>query len=274
MEVKRKEYELGDTKRYSREVGTVISDGSKNRYAFELIVENRPGVIFKIGELFAMKNVNIIHFTHSDASYDEAAMFVVGDFSGASVSPQDLYTELKESVPGVKDVKFAGKVSNYFYSKHLFPITVDGNRVVMFGPANISGLLLGLRRNLGYAAPNILEHLGFSVGEELYRYYIKSKNLDESNITAILDLLGVLLITHGWGVVRKAVCEDEKIILEVDDLWECYFYKRFGVEDTSRYVLGIINGLFTSIFKKKVVVKESECINKGGSICKFEIHLL
>lgn len=274
MEVRKKEYALGDVRRYSREIGTVISDGSKNRYGFELIVENKPGIIFKIGELFATNNINIIHFTHSDAGYDEAAIFVVGDFTGADVSPEELYIKLFENIPGVKDVKYAGKVVNYHYSRHLFPITVDGRRVVMFGPANISGLLMGLRRNLGYAAPNILEHLGYSVGEELYHYYIEPRNLGINNIQTILDLIGVLVITYGWGVIKRTSISEDKITMEMEDLWECYFYKQFGVDDTSRYVLGMINGLFASIFKKKVVVKEVECINKGGKTCRFEIHLL
>lgn len=274
MEIRKKEYELGNVKRYSREVGTVISDGSKNRYAFELIVENRPGIIFKIGELFANKNINIIHFTHSDANYNEAAIFVVGDFTNAKVSPRDLYAELEKNVPGVREIKHAGKVGSYFFSKHLFPITVDGNRVVMFGPANISGLLMGLRRNMGYAAPNILEHLGFSVGEELFRYYIESKNIPREDIESILNLIGVLLITHGWGVLKKSEVKERSVTLEIDDLWECYFYRKFGIDDSSRYVLGIINGLFTTIYRRKVVVKEVTCINKGGNTCRFEIHVL
>ncbi len=273
MEVRRSEYELGNVKKYSREIGTFISDGSKNRYAFELIVENKPGIIFKIGELFSNKNVNIIHFTHSDANFNEAAIFVVGDFTGADISPEDIYEKLREEVPGVKEVKYAGKVGNYFFSKHLYPITVDGKRVVMFGPANITGLLLGLRRNLGYAAPNILEHIGFSVGEELYKYYLKSRDLTVTDLPHILELLRVLLITYGWGVVKKAVHTDGNIVFEVDDLWECHFYKKLGVNDSSRYVLGIFKGLFSSVFRKKVVVKETQCINMNGSTCRFEIYV-
>ncbi len=263
------------SKKFTRDVGTFVMNEKKNRFAFELLVKNQPGAIFVIGQEFAEKNVNILHFAHSDTQSDKAAVFVVGDFSSADCSPEELLEHLKNNTDFVLEAEFAKKAGPVYYSSYLFPLQVDGKRTILFGPANLNGFLYGLRKNLGDGmALSLLYHMGFGIGEYIYNYYIKTKGYTFRNIDKIMEMVNAILVSYGWGKVSNFSLGGNRIIIDVEDLWECEIQKENGDATGSNYFRGILAGFFQRVYEKNVEVKETLCIAKGDDFCQFEVHIL
>lgn len=262
-------------KRKVREIGTFVTDRNKNYYAFELLVKNEPGVIFEIGQRFADKKINIVHFVHSDTSEDISTIFVVGDFTDSMVSPQQLLDEFKGEKKHIFEIEFAHKAGNVYYSSYLFPLTLNGHRVVLFGPANMNGLIFGLRKTLGLSMANtLLYHLGHNIGVSTYEYYFKPRNYKPDDIFSVLKLLDAILISYGWGRMRRYQTVKNKLIIDIENLWECDIQKSRGDSQGSYYFKGVLTGFFENLYDEKIEIKETKCISKGDDICRFEISLL
>lgn len=257
------------------EIGTFVTDRNKNYCSLEFIVNNRPGVIFRISQKFAEKNINIVQFIHSNTQEENSAIFVVGDFTDSKVSPEELLDELRRDSEYILKVKFADKTRNIYYSSHLFPITLDGHRVVLFGPADMHGLIYGLRKDLGVVMTNsLLYHLGYGVGEAIYEYYFKPKGYSPENLDGIMNLIDAILVSYGWGKLKGYLFDENKIIVDIEDLWECEIQKKIGTPQGSSYFRGVLGGFFETIYNLKMDIKETKCISKGDDSCRFEITLL
>ena len=264
----------GDIKLYSREIGTIIGDGRKDVYAFELVVRNRPGVTFRLGQMFAENNVNILNFTHSDTREDEVLIYIVGDFSKATGKPEEILEIIQREEDIIIEARYAPSVSYSYYSRHLFPLTIGGNRVIMFGPANIYGLIKGLKDNLGEMAYGILKNVGYAVGEEYYNYYVKAKGLTKDDIEEILNFLSAQLLSYGWARMENIKISRDRIEFDLYDYWECVVNKVGGERKTSSYMLGALYGLFEKLYGKRVVIKEVKCQALGDEYCRFRIDII
>ncbi len=257
------------------EIGTFVTNGDKNYYSLELIVKNVPGVIFKIGQRFAERNINIVRFIHSDTEGDTTVIFIVGDFTKSKVSPEKLYEELKRDSEYILEIAFSNKAGNVYYPAHLFPITLDNNRAILFGLANIYGLIYDLRKNIGVDTANtLLYHLGYGVGEAVYKHHFKPRKYSPDNLEEVMNLIDAIMVSYGWGILKNYQFLGDKIFLEFEDLWECEAQK--NMEDTygSHYFRGILGGFFGSLFDTKADVEEVKCIARGDDVCRFEITLI
>lgn len=261
---------------FPRELGNYVTNNKKNWYGYELLVINKPGAIFKIGEEFAKRNVNIVLFSHSDTKSDTALLFVVGDFTKSNTDPHHLVGILNDKRDIVLDVKFADVTGDIIYSYKMFPLLLDGVRVILFGPANMSGLVLELRRHMDPdIATGLLYHLGYTVGITTFNYYMKPRGYGVTDLEKILDMLRAILMAYGWCRIssHKIDIVEGKIVLEIEDLWECNVLKLANLSLGSSYFKGVMDGLFSTVLNKKVKCVETECISKGDGICKFEIGL-
>lgn len=259
---------------FPREIGTFINDEENKVHAFELLVKNKPGVIFEIGREFAEENISILYFSHSDAKRDEAIVFVVGDFSKANIPPSDILRRLKKRELVMK-ADYADRIGYVHYSSSMFPLTIDDNRAIIFGPANMRGFIYGLRKNLGNEmALSLLYHIGFGVGEETYLYYFKSKKHAYEDIDETIQFLYSLLLSFGWGRVVEYEVNEELITIDIKDLWECDLQKKENEKIGSHYFRGVLAGFFQMAYNKPVSVKEVKCITKGDEFCRFEIRMI
>ncbi len=119
--------------------GTLVSDEGRDIYAFELVVKNRPGILYVIGKEFKERNVNVLHLIHSDTEKDIVKLFVVGDFSEATSRPEDLLKEFESNKDLFIKVSLAKKVLSFTFSTSLFPIMINENRVILQCPAHNGG---------------------------------------------------------------------------------------------------------------------------------------
>ena len=235
---------------------------------------DKPGVIFTIGKEFADKNINILLFTHSVPVEDRGVVFIVGDFSDATCSPSDLLEELRGNSFVVK-ADLADKAGSIYYSSRLFPLVMDVDRVIIFGPGNIEGLIYNLRKNLGdEMAFSFLYHSGFGVGEAAYKRYFMQFGYMSSDTDKIMKVFDALLLSYGWGRMVHYEVEEDVIKMDIVDLWECELNKKNREPVGSHYFRGILKGLFQSLYKRDAEVKETRCISKGDDVCRFEITFI
>lgn len=255
-------------------LGTFVSDGDRNIYAFELVVWNKPGVVYAIGRELKKRNVNILHLVHSDAERDIVSIFIVGDFTEASSKPEEILRDFKENKNFIR-VSPANKVLNYLYSTSLFPIIINESRVILIGPAFINGVIHNLRKNLGSEmASNILFHLGYGIGEQGFARYAAPLNLTPEDIDVLIELTGALFVSHGWARLKGYKVEDNRITVDFIDMWECYFQKMRGEAIGSYLFKGILSAIFQCLYKRNVDVRETRCITRGDDVCRFEITIL
>ena len=274
MSIRRSSLIDDDRQSFPREIGTFVNGEKDKVHAFELLVKNRPGAIFEVGREFAEKNISILHFSHSDTKRDTAVIFVVGDFSKADISPSRILRKLKKKKLVLKAV-YANRIGYVYYSRSMFPLTIDNNRAIIFGPANMKGLIYGLRRNLGNeVAFSLLYHIGFGVGEEIYLHYFRSKGYTYEWIDGIIQFLYFLLLSFGWGRIVSYEVDDDLITIDIEDLWECDFQRERSEHIGSHYFRGVLAGFFQLVYSKSVDVKEVKCITKGDEFCRFEIRIV
>jgi len=255
-------------------LGTMVLDGKKNIYGFELVVRNRPGILYVIGKEFKDRNINILHIMHSDTTKDVVNIYVVGDFSEAISSPEELIREFMENKDLFIKVSLAKKALDFIFSTSLFPIMINFNRVVVIGPAFIEGILHNLRKNLGHEmALSILYHLGYSIGQQGFTRYAVPLKLTPEKLDDLMALIDALFVSHGWARVKKYEVRGNEIIIDFEDNWECSFQDKedpFG----SHFFKGVLAGIFQRLYNKQVEIKEVKCITRGDDVCRFEIKIL
>ncbi len=255
-------------------LGTMVLDGRKNIHALELVVKNRPGILYVIGKKFKDRNINVLHLMHSDTTKDIVNIYVVGDFSEATSSPDELIMEFMEEKDLFIKVSHAKKALNFIFSTSLFPIMINFNRVVVIGPAFIEGILHNLRKNLGHEmALSILYHLGFSIGQQGFTRYAVPFKITTKKLDDLMELINALFVSHGWAKLKSYEIRENEIIMDFEDNWECSFQDKedaFG----SHFFKGVLAGIFQRLYNKQVEIKEVKCITRGDDVCRFEIKIL
>ena len=262
-----------DIETFEIDVGTIVSDRSRRLYGFEIIAYDRPGVAARISEIFARYNVNIVKIVNS-LSDDEGKVlvYVVGDFSKARVTPDKLMNQLvRENKDYVLEVYKAPRLGSIIYSDKIFPLKIGDYRVVSWGPANLRGFLIDLKKTLGdEVACTILFHLGEAVGRATYESYISPI---DSNLEIAVDVIRGLMIAYGWGKILEYEINEyiRRMVISVDRLWECELMEGKVDKPASVYFKGFLSGFFSKHFNRRVIVREIECVAKGDKQCTFEI---
>ena len=262
-----------EAKTYEGDIGTIIRVGDDKIYGFEMIVKDVPGVAAKVTRVFAKYNVNIIKMMVSLRDEEgNVLMYIVGDFSYATIEPAELRARLREAdEEHILEVYMAPKVGSTIYSDKIFPFKMGGTRIIAFGPANIKGLMVNLREKLGReVADTLLFYMGEAIGEAVYDVYFKRVKF--RSLKELLDMVHGLLVAYGWCRIVEYEAEDNNITLRVSRLWECEFLRNKVEGPAGIYFKGVLKGFFTKYFGREAEVEELECIARGGSHCVFRIR--
>ena len=241
-------------------------------YLFLITHENKPGVLAKETKLLADSNVNIVNIVVSSPTLEarEVTTTLLLDFSNSERSPKDIAEGLT-SLEEVKSVDFVEpQLPMVIFDTYHFPLTLAGERAIVWGESWLKGLLEGIKRAFGEVGETVLYHTGYETGKKVAESY---KDNFEVNLRLSLGkLLALITQSMGWGVLRAVVWDvDERVfILRVRDLWEC---KLAGKSDkpNSQFYRGVLAGVFTSIFGREMVALETKCIAKGDEYCEFLI---
>ncbi len=146
-------------------------------------------------------------------------------------------------------------------------------RAILLGTGNMKGIIIGIKENLGEEGGNaFLYHLGYGVGEEVYKVYAEPVEIKDS-AKGIL-LLEALARGAGWADIVGYKEEDDKIIVRFNRLWECEIQKGIVDKPASNYMRGILAGFFKALLGIDLVIKETKCVAVGDPYCQFEINII
>jgi len=239
---------------------------------YEVELYDRPGVLKKVLEIFAKYNINITYIERYSALLGPAYFFIAADYTGLTISPYKILEELKRLKNYVKNVTIASQLGDIIYSSNIHIKDIGGERAITFGLSDMKGLLNGIRKKLGISmGSSLLYHIGYGVGKECYQHY--TKNIEIKDLNNLIAMMKAILNANAWGYITDYKVEENRLILRIENLWECETMKNETEAPASYYVKGFLSGLVDSFLNKKVVTREKKCIALGDPYCEFEINI-
>jgi len=243
-------------------------------YSYKVVVRHEPGIISRICSIPELKKVDVQHLTYAPISFKKrgrVSLFLVADFKDSNVDPEALLEKLK-ATEGVLDaelgrVVFPGLIIDDFH----FPIyLMKGYRAVIVDQGTLSGMLEGVRDEMGPAGEAFLYHQGFDAGRMAVDYWLSEMEpvIGVKTRREIWEAISRMIKALGWASVETLDWSDDGIGIRIraDGLVECQLLKRHMGSHMFR---GFISGILSRLFGKELLAKEVKCISKGDEYCEF-----
>jgi predicted hydrocarbon binding protein len=248
---------------------------NEDRRIYGVVIEStiERGVLRKLSELAESLNITIRYIQYSMGGVDKPTVTAIAflDFSHSKTPPEEALKILK-SQKFVKNAQIIKPSKNgLIYDNYFFPITLEGERVVIFRRSVYEALLNGIRKKFGSAGEAMLYYQGFSIGYEIYDEYVKIAKSEKPE--DLIEIAKAVNITLGWGIADKVRVDVDKgtARLRIYHNFECELGENHG-RPYSQFLRGAIAGVFTRFFRKDVKVKEIMCIAKGDPYCEFIVE--
>ncbi len=217
----------------------------KKIYGFHIVNKNIVNVLDVLSKVLEKYKLNVANIATSPLDVKGPnALFVAIDFTGSDASPNNVIEELS-SADGVVDVKLVEPV---FGGRYLYDyccrsvVGLYDERIIMLGRANISGLLVGLRKRFGGDVISALYYdVWFEVGRKACELYVSP--VDHASVDMLIELLNALFVSHGW-ISRMTLTSvgKGKIVLNVEGSFECEYLKDIVNESASHIFRGALGG--------------------------------
>ena len=248
--------------------GIVLEMPGEKLIGLEVEVEDRRGMLRDILEVLESKGVFIKSLVHTERVNGRVLIFIVIDVNRSTpreeCRPEKL-VEMLKAVEGVLSVNISPRYKSIVYTEKIYPYNFIIDRAIVLGAANLAGLAIGLRKQVGEEiASMILLSLGTKVGEQIASLYYKL--LDTDRLSDLVRFLRILGLTGGWGVLKEYAVKGNRITLVFEDLWECTIMYYWGEKPRADYTRGILKGYFSKIFNDRVEVEQVGFTKKGETI--------
>ena len=236
-------------------------------YGYWMILENVPGTLAKVTNVFADEGVNIVKVLVTSVEEGADSLFYC-DFTDVDVKPEKLAEDFRR-MKVVKDIKLIEPIIPGLLIDNIhFPIMISKGRYVINREDCLRSFIKGMRSEFGSAGEALLYRIGLDMGKGMWQgldYY--TTDAEEK-----LEIFKQLFMNTGYG---KMDMEIDIIGKEADvivyDSIECR--QGIGSENPySHYIRGIIAGVFKNIFGGEVDVKEMKCIAVGDEYCEFRVE--
>jgi len=246
-----------------------------NQKIYGLAIESKveQGNLRKLAELADNLGIIIryIQFSMEETFKPTINAIAFLDFSKAKATPKEALEILKNNCDFVENAKIVKpQVNGVIFDDYFFPLIIAEERAVVFRKSVYEALFKGVKEKFGTAGEAMLYYQGFSIGAEIYDYYVKmAKPGDFEELGVVAKAINM---TSGWGVIEYVDVNLKKGYAKLR------IYKNFECElssnkkkPQSHFYRGAIAGVFSRVFKKDVNVKEIKCIAMGDPYCEFEI---
>ncbi len=246
----------------------MIKVNGKRIVWFSILMDNVPGMLEKVTDVFARYKANILWgMLHAAEKPDEAWWCFYTDLTNLNL--QRIVEEV-EGIPGVKYV-FQGEDSfgNYMFDFYHTKITMNSEYLLIFRRKWLINLFEGIYR-WGSGGQVFVYTLGLKGGEESYPYWRKVLGIDRAELT---DAAIAILVMMGWISHGSATVDIDKgeAVVKLYGNFECEPFKNELKEPRSQFIRGVINGFFSSMFKAECETVETKCIAKGDPYCEFQV---
>ena len=259
-------------KTFRLSIHNFIIKPSPDEVGIEVVIKGGLREVFKLACFLRQHNIGIRHLDWSDIVNGNILLFMIVDVRASDYSLRKLM-EVLSGWEEVIDIRVSPRIDNVaIYTNRLFPIYINGDRIILFSQALIKGMLAGIRKDLGIElASALLYRQGYDMGRSYYEsYFIEHTSQSTDRLIKLLD---ALLTSLGWArLVDYKIYDENKIELSFSNLWECEVLGRSD-KPCSFFFRGFLAGLFERFRGAKVNVREVECIAMGHPYCKFMIEV-
>ena len=245
--------------------------GGRNLVGYDVTLANIPGALKFVTSIPEKYGLNIVYLEACGISEESGRFFIAIDLKDGSITSEELLKEFRGNRNFVISINISPTLEDIIFPSRFCIKDLGGLRAILLSLANMKGIILGIKKEMGSVGDTFLYHLGHNVGEEIYRMYAEPRKINDV-IKGVL-LLEALARGAGWGDVTEYEKLNDKIIIRFEQLWECEIQKNITDKPASNYVRGILTGFFKSLLRREISVEETKCIAKGDQYCQFEMTL-
>lgn len=266
------------SKGFKGEIGRYVYAPGTVPYVFyvELTVEafTAVGVLEKLSESFAERNIPILRFTVVDSG-GVPIIIAIADVKGGDRVADEVAKALKQT-PFARSVWYVPPIINgAAVDMCLFPLLYLGDRAVIFSKPVYEGFIREGWRVFGTAFPIMLYIVGFGSG----RLASQTLRIMAGDERYAYEKLGEAIFTSlGFGRLEIVRVDDrqKEAVVRVYDNFECEIFKGAG-EIRSGLVRGFIAGWLAERWgiekPEDILAREEKCIAKGNTFCEFRVSI-
>jgi predicted hydrocarbon binding protein len=248
-----------------------IGEYYPKRNLAEFIVEkkNIPDSLAKITKLLSDININLLSGRIASEPDKNTSVFCfIADLTNLRIKPEEIAKKLS-ALDVVLNVKYKkSDINGLIVDDMHFPLLAISERSLLFRVETIKNMFDRLYEEFGTGAAVVIHNMGIAAGERKAMFLSSKYKLKGRNL---LKIIFAERVSKGWGIPRLIKINEDKAVVRVDDLFECYPFKGKLKEPRSQFFRGYLRGVFKVIFGKDVNVVEKYCIAKGDEYCEFYI---
>jgi predicted hydrocarbon binding protein/predicted amino acid-binding ACT domain protein len=260
---------------FPTEIPIFVHVAGSTPYVFYLELKGEAleavGVLEQVTDVLAGQGVPILQVSVI-ASSGTVKLVVFADVRERKLVDK-LVTELGK-VPYAINISYSGPlVDGFAYCDRCFPITVRGQRAVLFSRQVYEGFFREGWRRFGTAFPIMLYMLGFESGRLAYQRHLEVAGGDVKAVVKVAEAFFQLL---GYGRLEVLKIDDARreAVYRVYDSFECELFKGEG-EVRAGFIRGLIGGWLAARWDiseaEGIVVREEKCIAKGDPYCEARV---
>ena len=243
-------------------------------WGFLVEAKAKPGVLSRISNIPSKHNAVILYIAYSTPNPAEKTVKGLGfvDMTDADISAEELADEMLK-IRAVRDVKVIPPPIDGFVADTLSPILqVMGDRVIMLRKPAYKGLISGVRKRFGSGGEAFLYYAGFDSGLEYGESHREiGAKLGLIDPETIFKKISTSLCNSvGFGQMEVVGIDTLalKATVRVYNSFECELGLGSG-RPYSFFLRGILAGVLTALFNRKMKAEETKCIAKGDPYCEF-----
>ncbi len=259
------------------EVGRFSYVPGTRPYLFRLVLSSEAlravGVLEKIIRIFAENGISLLQLKVSASSGGKLSIVLIADFKGREHLLEHVSRELSK-VEFVESVRVIPPVVEGVVVDALsFPLTLMGQRVVIYRRAVYEGFIKSGWSRFGSAYGVLLYLAGFEAGRLAYRDHAQLVR----DPLAQVRLAEALFQMLGYGILRVVRLDDERreAVARVYESFECELFKGAG-EIRGSFVRGLIAGWLAErwgVKEEDILAREVKCIARGDPYCEYNIRV-
>lgn len=256
--------------------GKIVIGNNVKPYVFNILLtreaQHTPGILEKIAEIFASKNVSILQLKTSVFIDKPSRIIIFADMSGKG----DIVDEIKDKIMKtihVENIDTAGPLyDGIAIDMWSFPVIVGEKRGIIMREHFYRGYFTMGWERLGETFGTLLFMMGVYAGRESYKEHARvvPKVIQPSYSAEIFRLLG-------YGVLEWTLLTNKRARAIIYDGFECSLFRESGRNKpmgflTRGMLVGWLSG-FWGVDYSRIESMETKCIAIGDEYCEFEFEI-
>ncbi|MEM2937387.1 MAG: V4R domain-containing protein [Candidatus Bathyarchaeia archaeon] len=195
------------------------------------------------------------------------------DITDSNISIEEFIEKIRK-IKGVIGVQILYPLLKVWADNLSVRLIVADERAIIFHRPRYKWLFSEIRKQFGTAGGASLYYIGYGAGMRYGRDHqkIADKLGTKDPIQIAHKITAPLSQSMGRGrtEIVEAKADIPKIILKLYECFECELGAG-NKKPYSQFIRGTLAGFSAQLFNRKMEAKESQCIAKGDSYCKFTI---